>query len=76
MTVHHLVNEETIKQQCIYCGNNLSDKKWISEFDFPRHYKTFLCKCGKRLRIMAPFYGSGHDNWPNGKKTESIDEKI
>lgn len=80
MTVHHLLNEDTIEEKCIYCGNNLYNKKWISEFDVERHYKTVICKCGNKNWIRVNFYGSGHDNWqPNGKKiekTKTIDDKI
>ncbi|NQV08624.1 hypothetical protein HQ529_02085 [Candidatus Woesearchaeota archaeon] len=80
MTMHHLVKEETIESMCIYCGDKLSNKRWISEFDFLRHYKTVLCKCGVKNWIRKGFISSGHehDNWkPNGKLISgTIEEKM
>ncbi|MFH1638361.1 MAG: hypothetical protein ABIB71_08100 [Candidatus Woesearchaeota archaeon] len=59
----HLVTEITQRTQCIYCGNDMQNRKWESEFMRDLHYKSITCECGKRLRLKVHFHGSGHDSW-------------
>lgn len=76
MTVHHLVTEENMTEQCIYCANSINGD-WKSEFDVERHYKTIVCECGYKTHVRVNFYGSGHDDWnKNGNKMNTIDDKL
>jgi len=59
----HLVSERAQKQQCIYCGTNLADREWKSEFARDLHYKSIVCDCGRNVRLQVKFHGSGHDSW-------------
>jgi len=63
MTIHHWIGEAEIKENCIYCGNNLINKKWESCFEGDFHYKTIICECGKKNITKVNFLGSGHDSW-------------
>lgn len=59
----HLVSEIVQRKQCIYCGTDLADREWRSEFARDLHYKSIVCDCGKDVRIQVEFHGSGHDSW-------------
>jgi len=59
----HILSEHSQKHSCVYCGESLQGKEWISEFHFSIHYKTIKCDCGKKVRITMDFPGSGHDSW-------------
>jgi len=77
---HHIIKEIHAKGFCAYCGNELKNKTWDSEFESENHYKTLECpECKKKNRIKVNFYGSGHDYW-NGKskklKKESLEKKV
>lgn len=63
MIHHHINSDSEIRNQCLYCGNHVHDKKWESVFRGPRHYKTHKCVCGHQLEIVVDFWGSGHDSW-------------
>ena len=85
MTKDQLVNEEDLKDICVYCSENLSDAEWQSEFLCNTHYKTTLCNCGKKISVKVDFLGSGHDQWGNGcdkviakdkSDGDTIDKKI
>jgi NAD-dependent SIR2 family protein deacetylase len=67
--MHHIVNEINQREQCVYCGNNLSDKRWYSEHSMEHHYKSV--ECGERVRVKVNFIGSGHDTWD-----KTIEDKI
>lgn len=60
---HHLLKEEDLKEQCVYCGTRLDDKRWISYHPGNMHYKESVCECGKVNRIRTDSNTSGHDNW-------------
>lgn len=70
MVCHHNVNEEDILHQCAYCGINISDFEWLSEFFGSNHYKVTSCTCGKENRVKIQFCGSGHDNFNQEKNLE------
>ena len=80
MTIHHLINESEIKENCIYCGCDLSNKRWKSHFEGDLHYKIIVCKCGKKNNVKVNFLGSGHDSWDGSCSwefvIESRDEKL
>jgi len=80
MTIHHLVKESDIKENCIYCGKNLINKKWESKFEGDFHYKTIICECGREIITKVDFLGSGHDSWDGTYSWEfvvdSYDEKL
>ena len=75
MTVHHWICESDIKENCIYCGNDLNDKKWESSFEGDSHYKTLTCECGKNNRVRVNFLGSGHDSWDGTCSWDFVIEK-
>ena len=60
--MHHLLNEELILENCIYCNRAL-DGPWNSEFVNEIHYKAIHCACGKNHRVKIDILGSGHDDW-------------
>jgi hypothetical protein len=65
--VSNLITEDHFKDLCMYCGTNLDNFEWKSEFIGTIHYKTTECKCKTKITIHVPFMGSGHDHW-EGKK--------
>ena len=71
--MHNVVNDSDQRFNCIYCGKNLVDSKWKSDFCEDKHYKLTICECGKEARMKVEFFGSGHDNW---EKESTIEDKI
>ncbi|MGM5484799.1 MAG: hypothetical protein ACQEP1_02910 [Nanobdellota archaeon] len=57
------MKEEDLKGQCVYCGNHMNDKRWISNHFGGIHYKETVCSCGHNHRIRVNMDTSGHDNW-------------
>lgn len=50
--------------RCVYCGDEESERLWVSEWNCEHHYKSFICKkCGKKTYVKVDFHGSGHDSW-------------
>lgn len=45
---------------CLYCGNNLSQINWESQWHDDCHYKLTNCECGKKV-WQKVVRGSGHD---------------
>lgn len=58
----HLLNSNTLRKNC-YCGKDLSENIWKSEFHGEKHYKTTICECGSNITVEVDFSGSGHDGW-------------
>lgn len=74
MSAHHLLNEEEMKNRCIYCGKELEKSKWESLNYTNRHYKLNECPhCHKTAKVQVGFEGSGHDSW--GKPFKSKRKK-
>ena len=60
----HLFKEKDLKNQCLYCGNDLFNNRWVSQFHERFHYKVTRCNCGKLHSIKENcLLSSGHDNW-------------
>ena len=81
MTAHHLICEEDVIQNCLYCGTEFDPKKWNSKWIVNRHYKQITCECGKRHDMTVDFVGSGHDSWVKKvckkvKSLEGLEEKV
>jgi hypothetical protein len=58
------MKENDLKNQCLYCGNDLSNNRWISDFKEGFHYKITLCNCGKCQSFRETnTISSGHDDW-------------
>ncbi|RMF55638.1 hypothetical protein D6745_01425 [Candidatus Woesearchaeota archaeon] len=72
--MHHLLSEELIVENCIYCNRPL-EGPWTSEFVSEIHYKAVQCSCGKRHRIRIDIFGSGHDEWVSETK-KKLNSKI
>ena len=74
MNVHQMIRENDQKHACPYCGKKAD---WKSRFDNNKHYKEFLCNCGRRVSIKMPFAGSGHDSWSKNldKRIEEVDSE-
>ena len=57
--------------QCKYCSQDLSNKKWISNWDQKHHeehhYNITICDCGKKNWFKTNFHSSGHDHSINDK---------
>jgi hypothetical protein len=63
-----LLIEECLKSICCYCGSEISQKPWESEFLADFHYKSITCNsCHKKITTKVNFLGSGHDSWDNTK---------
>ena len=43
--------------ECMYCGVDLNEKEWISEFSGSKHYKVTECTCGK-IHYLTFYDGS------------------
>jgi hypothetical protein len=83
VVIQHLVTETSFKDQCVYCGNNLTENDWVSEWIGNMHYKTTTCDCAHKVTVHVSHMGSGHDNWDkklnpllNELKNESTKSKI
>ena len=72
--IDHLINNNSIKDSCLYCLNSGNNLNWKSDFEREVHYKSCKCDCGKELRLRMPFYGSGEDSFDD--KNKSIEDKI
>ena len=59
----HLATEDNFREQCIYCGRSMEDRKWQTLHHREVLYKITHCECGKKAMIKMPFFGSGHDSW-------------
>ncbi|MBW2995537.1 hypothetical protein KY312_04230 [Candidatus Woesearchaeota archaeon] len=72
---HHLLKSswhiEGNKIICSYCREpvDLEDEHCIE-----LHYKTTICKCGKKIIMKIPFLGSGHDNFIKSKLEEKMEK--
>jgi hypothetical protein len=64
-------------QVSCYCGNELKEAEWKSTFVASQHYKSTTCDCGRDVRVIVSFGGSGHDKWKAGRKSgfEELVEK-
>jgi hypothetical protein len=56
---------------CTYCHEELEDENWLSSWVGSIHYKINKCFCGKKTWHLAPFAGSGHDNFTKESELES-----
>jgi hypothetical protein len=64
INIHHLLKEKDQLNNCFYCGNDLKNNRWVSDFSEGFHYKISLCNCGRCNSIRETILqGSGHDDW-------------
>ncbi len=72
------INDFDARFKCLYCRNDLIDKKWFSEFIGNLHYKTTKCNCGKHTRVKLNFLSSGRDSWfdQNFNRVESSVKRL
>ena len=45
---------------CLYCGINISSKRWTSDWHDDKRYEFLSCDCGKK-NWRAVIDGSGHE---------------
>jgi hypothetical protein len=63
VVVQHLVTENSFREQCLYCGTDLSENEWKSEWFGNMHYKTTTCDCSHKVTVHVSHMSSGHDIW-------------
>jgi len=72
---HHLMCDNDLMCQC-YCGKDLKDSKWDSQFFGEKHYKITKCGCGREVMVKVQFSGSGHDTFNDEKSLETKVDKF
>ncbi|MFW6220727.1 MAG: hypothetical protein ACOC3X_03555 [Nanoarchaeota archaeon] len=79
MNMHQLLGNDNLIHKCMYCGNSFVHNDWQSNHYSRKHYKINSCQvCGKTLKLLVDFEGSGHDFWNRPLKFDSnktIDQK-
>jgi NAD-dependent SIR2 family protein deacetylase len=72
MSVHQLLGNCDVMDKCMYCGNDFNSSNWESNHYSRKHYKINTCEvCGKSLKVLVDFEGSGHDSWAKPLKFDS-----
>lgn len=70
---HHFLKEnwhtDGNKMLCTYCHEPVDLK---TEHHGEMHYKTAICKCGKKIILKVPFHGTGHDDFLESKLEEKL----
>ena len=70
-----MITEKELNNFCVYCGKEVTDLKWISEWDNEFHYKSAKCGCGSCVVVKVDFMGSGHDSISD-KLADKIEKEL
>ena len=72
---HHMIKDSWHIQEdkiiCSYCKEPVDLE---SEHHVEFHYKTTVCKCGKKIVMKIPFHGTGHDDFIKSKLEEKLND--